>query len=55
MSVLLLITIFINGSDEEEDDRNALLYLPISPEIEETEEALSAEQQVMTVSDRGFS
>lgn len=33
-------------SDEDEDDKNALLYLPISPEIEDIEESHAADQQV---------
>jgi len=33
-------------SDEDEDDKRALLYLPISPEIEDVEESHAADQQV---------
>jgi len=33
-------------SDEDEDDKNALLYLPISPEIEDIEDSHAADQQV---------
>jgi len=33
-------------SDEDEDDKRALLYLPISPEIEDVEECHAADQQV---------
>jgi len=33
-------------SDEDEDDRSALLYLPICPEIEDVEESHAADQQV---------
>ena len=31
-------------SDEEEEDPKTLIYLPISPEIEDPEEGWSAEQ-----------
>ena len=34
-------------SDEDEDDRIVLLYLPISPEIEDVEESHAADQQVI--------
>lgn len=33
------------SSDEDEDDKHALLYLPISPEIEDVEESHAADQQ----------
>jgi len=33
-------------SDEDEDDKTILLYLPISPEIEDVEESHAADQQV---------
>ena len=33
-------------SDEDDDDRHVLLYLPISPEIEDVEDSHAAEQQV---------
>jgi len=33
-------------SDEDDDDKNALLYLPISPEIEDIEDSHATDQQV---------
>ena len=33
-------------SDEDEEEEEALLYLPVSPEIEEPEEALQGEGAV---------
>jgi len=33
-------------SDEDDEDNKALLYLPISPEIEDVEESHAADQQV---------
>ena len=36
-------------SDEDDEDSHALLYLPISPEIEDAEDSYNGEQQVLTV------
>jgi len=33
-------------SDEEDDNRSSLLYLPISPDIEDVEESHAVDQQV---------
>ena len=35
-------------SDEEEDDKDVLLFLPIAPEIEDAEDSFTGEGQVGT-------
>jgi COMPASS component SWD1 len=40
------VTAFLSSDEEEDDDKNALLYLPISPEIEDIEESFTGDQQM---------
>ena len=50
-----MITVYIDraaaaavfSDEDDEDDKHALLYLPITPEIEDVEESHTAEQQVL--------
>jgi len=39
-------------SDEDDDDKHALLYLPITPEIEDVEDSHTADQQQVITSVR---